>query len=137
MCLLKQVNVTLKGKMLKMQLALQLRFEIAMTICNSCNSMYFYGCECYQTSCMNYNGCNSLYVKLYTYVTHAIQLQLCRNNYYAILMQLACNYNGNIIFMLPFIDPSKFDMWHYRNFYITTKGVTIRQVISLVLMNGT
>jgi hypothetical protein len=86
---------------------------------------------------MNYNGCNSLYVKLYTYATHAIQLQLCTNNYHAILMQLVCNYNGKIIFMLPFIDPSKFDMWHYGDFYITTKGVHVRPMISLVLVNKT
>jgi hypothetical protein len=99
-----------------------------------CNSMYFYGCECYQTSCMSYNGCNSLYVKLYTYATHAtraIQLQLCTNNYYVVQLQLVCKYSGDIIFMLLFIDSSKFDMWHYGDFYITTKGVPVRLGISL------
>jgi len=83
---------------------------------------------------MSYNGCNSLYVKLYTYAihaTHVIQSQLCKNNYCAILMQLVCNYNGNIIFMLLFIDPSKSDTWHYGDFYISTKGVLVCQVISL------
>jgi hypothetical protein len=51
-----------------------------------------------------------LYVKPYTYAIHVIQLQLCRNNYYAIIMQTFCNYHGNIMLMLLFIDPSKFEM---------------------------
>ncbi len=83
-----------------------------------CNLVYFYTCECYQTSCMSCNGCNPQYVKLYTYVIHAIQLQICRNNYCATLMQLICNYNSNVMLMLFFIDPSKFDTWRYMDFWV-------------------
>jgi hypothetical protein len=43
-----------------------------------CNSMYFYECDCYQTSYMSCNRCNSLYMKLNTHVTHAFQLQLLK-----------------------------------------------------------
>jgi hypothetical protein len=68
-----------------LQLALQLDFWVAMT---NCNSMYFYGCQCYWTSCMNCNKCNSPHVKPYTYATYATQLQLCKNNYYVISLQL-------------------------------------------------
>jgi hypothetical protein len=52
-----------------------------------------------------------MYVKPYTYVIYVIQLQLCRNNYCVILMQLVCNYNGNVTLTSFFINPSKFDMW--------------------------
>jgi len=95
---------------------LQLGFWIVMTICNSlathCNSTYFYRRECYWTSCMNCNKCNALYnVKLYTYVIHVTQMQLCRYNYCATLIQLVCNYHSNVMLTSLFIDPSKFDTW--------------------------
>jgi hypothetical protein len=35
------------------------------------------------------------------HVICAIQFQLCRNNYYITIMQLLCNYNGNVMLM-PF-----------------------------------
>jgi hypothetical protein len=54
-----------------------------------------------------------MYVKLYTYATHATQLELCRNNCNVTLMQLVCNYHGNIMLTSFFIGPSKFDTWHY------------------------
>jgi hypothetical protein len=58
----------------------------------------------------------------------AIQLQLCKNNYYAISMQLVCNYCHNVNMMLLFIDSSKFNIilwgffsefffWKYVNFF--------------------
>jgi len=60
--------------------------------CNSLQLIIFLHLhDCYQTSCMICNECYSPYVKPYTYTIHAIhaiQLQLCKNNYYAILMQL-------------------------------------------------
>jgi hypothetical protein len=62
---------------------LQLGFWVVMTFCNS---TYFNECECYHTSCMSCNKCNSPYMKPYKYTTCATQLQLCKNNYYAILM---------------------------------------------------
>jgi hypothetical protein len=43
-------------------------FWAAMTICNSFVTQQH---ECYQTSCKNCNGYNSLYVKPYTYATLA------------------------------------------------------------------
>jgi hypothetical protein len=43
---------------------------------------------------------NSLYVKSHTYVTHAIKLQLCKNNYYVTLMQLICDYHGCVMLTL-------------------------------------
>jgi hypothetical protein len=56
-----------------LQLAFKLGFWVPMTICNSFviqyNSMYFYKCECYWTSYMSCNRCNSSYVKQYTYAT--------------------------------------------------------------------
>jgi hypothetical protein len=88
----------------KLQLALQLGFWIVMTFCNS---KYFYRCKYYWTSHMNCNGCNSPYVKSHTYASCATQLQLFRNNYCATLMQLVCNYHGNVMLMLLFINPSK------------------------------
>jgi hypothetical protein len=54
----------------------------------------------------------------YTYSTCAIQLQLCKNNYCAILMQLIYNYHGNVMLMLLLISPSKFNMWHYGDFWV-------------------
>jgi hypothetical protein len=72
--------------------------------------------ECYWTSCMSCNKCNSLYVKPYAYVTCASHLQPCGNNCYANLMQLICNYHGNVIMM--FIDPSKSNTWHYGDFWV-------------------
>jgi hypothetical protein len=64
---------------------------------------------------MSWNEYNSLYMKLYTY---ANQLQLCKNNYNANLMQLVCNHHGNVMLMLLFINPSKFNMWHYEGFWV-------------------
>ncbi len=37
-----------------LQLALQLSFELQWPFVVHYNSMYFYGCECYWTSCMSY-----------------------------------------------------------------------------------
>ncbi len=54
-----------------LQLALQLGFELQWPFVVHYNSMYFYGYECYWTSCMSCNKCNSLYGKLYMYTTHA------------------------------------------------------------------
>jgi hypothetical protein len=48
---------------------------------------------------------NSTYVKPYTYVIYVIQLQICRNNSCVILMQLVCNYNGNVMLTSFFINP--------------------------------
>jgi hypothetical protein len=47
-------------------------------------------------------------MKPYTYVIHATLLQLCKNNYYATLMQLR-NYRDDLMLTLLFIDLSKFD----------------------------
>jgi len=33
-------------------------------------------------------------------------------------MQLICNYNGNFMLTLFFIDPSKSNMWHYGKFLV-------------------
>jgi hypothetical protein len=52
---------------------------------------------------------------------HAIQLQLCKNNYFATLMQLVCDYHGIVMMMSIFINPSKFDMWHYGIFWVILK----------------
>jgi hypothetical protein len=64
---------------------------------------------------MSCNECNSLYMKLYTYVT---QLQLCMSNYNAILMQLVYNHHGDVMLTLLFIDPSKFNTRHYEGFWM-------------------
>jgi hypothetical protein len=86
-----QFNSTMK-KCGDLQLALQLGFGVAMTICKSfathSNSTYFYECQCYWTS-VRCNECNSSYVKPYTYATYATQLQLRKNNYYVTIMQLS------------------------------------------------
>jgi len=55
-----------------LQLTWQMGFELQWPFVVHYNSMYFYGCECYWTSCMSCNKCNSLYVKLYIYTTPAI-----------------------------------------------------------------
>jgi hypothetical protein len=67
---------------------------------------------------MNWNGCNSAYGKLCTYATHATQLQLCRSNYCTILVQIDCNYNGNVMLALFSINPSKSNTLHYWDFCI-------------------
>jgi hypothetical protein len=40
------------------------------------------------------------------------------HNLRPILMQLVYNYHGNVMLMLLFISPSKFDMWHYVDFWV-------------------
>jgi hypothetical protein len=72
--------------------------------------------KCYWTSCTSCNKCNSLYVEPCAYTTCASHLQLCGNNYYASLMQLICNYHGNV--MMTFINSSKSNTWHYGNFWV-------------------
>jgi len=47
-----------------------------------------------------------------------VQLHMQLSYYYVKLMQLVCNYHGDIMLMLPFIDPSRFDMWYYENFWV-------------------
>jgi hypothetical protein len=54
----------------------------------------------------------------YTYATCAIWLQLSKNNYCAISMQLVYIYHGDVMLMLLFISPSKSDMWHYGDFWV-------------------
>jgi hypothetical protein len=101
-----------------LQLALNWVFEMLWPFVTHCNLAYFYEHESYLTSCMNYNRCNPPYVKLYTCAIHAIQLWLCKNSCCVILMQLVYNYNGNIMLTIFFVDPSKFDMWHYGDFWM-------------------
>jgi hypothetical protein len=75
-------------------------FQLVVFIC----------CGCYQTSCKSHN---SLYmVQLIT-----IQLQLYRNNFFSITMQLTYDYNHNVMLMSIFIHPSKFNTWHYEKNY--------------------
>jgi hypothetical protein len=69
-----------------LQITLQLNFELQWPFATHCNLMYFYKFECYETNCMNCNGCNSLYVKLDKYAIPTTQLQLCKNNYYVTFM---------------------------------------------------
>jgi hypothetical protein len=93
-----------------LKVALQLGFWVTMTIATHCNSTYFYEHEGYLTSYTSCRGCNSPYMKPYTCVIHATLLQLYKNNYYATLMQLVCNYHHDVMLTLLFIDLSKFDM---------------------------
>jgi hypothetical protein len=67
---------------------------------------------------MSFNRCNSVYVKPFTHLTRANQLQLCKNNYYVIIIQLVCNYHGNVMLTSFFINPSKYDTWHYGDFLV-------------------
>jgi len=46
------------------------------------------------------------------------QLQLCKNNYYATLMQLVYNYHDNVMLTLFFIDPSKSNLWYHEDFWM-------------------
>jgi hypothetical protein len=50
-----------------------------------------------------------------------VQLHMQLSYYYATLMQLICNYHGDIMLMLTFIDPSTFDMWYYEDFWVILK----------------
>jgi len=83
---------------------LQLGFKVAITTLQL-NDVFLWH-ECYQTSCTKCNKYNSLYVELYMYETHAIQLHLCKNNYYVIPMQLVYNYCHDIMLTLFSIHPS-------------------------------
>ncbi len=88
-------------------------------ICNSIAIQHISMSECYQISCIIYNiECNLSYVKSCTYATLATQLQLWRNNYYVTLMQLVCNYYGNVMLTSFFINPSKSNTWHYGGFWM-------------------
>jgi hypothetical protein len=60
---------------------------------------------------------NCIQITLYHLIC-AIQFQLCRNNYYIIIMQLVCNYYGSVMLTSFFINPSKFDSWHYGDFWM-------------------
>jgi hypothetical protein len=91
-----------------LQMALQLGFWITMTMCNSYQLNIVLRVWMLSSS-MSSNRCNSPYVKLYTYTTCATQLQLSRNNYCVILLQLICNYHGNVMLIL-FHQSIKF--WH-------------------------
>jgi hypothetical protein len=123
-----------------LHLTLQLNIWIAMTICNSftthCNLVYFYGHECYSTSCTNYNRYNSSYMKPYTYAICITHLQLCRNNYCVTLIQLICNYRGNVMLTSFFIDPSKFDTWHYEDFWVIFWKYWFPPSLWLFIYNG-
>jgi hypothetical protein len=48
------------------------------------------------------NGCNSPYVKLYTYATCVIQLHQYQNNYCVTLMRLVYNCHGNVMLFVIF-----------------------------------
>jgi hypothetical protein len=51
-------------------------------------------------------------------VTHAIQLQLCKNNSFSTTMQLHYNYTRDVMMMsLIVIHLLKFDMWQYEDFW--------------------
>jgi hypothetical protein len=101
-----------------LQLALQLIVWVVINICNHLQFNVFLGAWCYWTNCMNSNGCNSPHVKPYTYATCATQLQLCKNNYCVTLMQLICKYHVNIMVTSFLIYQSKFDTWHYVEFWV-------------------
>ncbi len=90
-------------------------FELQRPLTLSLQLNIFLWHECYLTSCMNCNDCNSSHVKPHTYTTHAIQLQLCKNNYHTTPMQLVCNYCCNVILMLFYIHPSMMNFvdFHY------------------------
>ncbi len=88
----------LSDLLLAFQLGFELQWPLATLLQFYCNSTYFYN--------MSYNECNSPYVEPYMYEIHATQLQLCKNNYCATLMQLVCNYCCNVMLMLIFIHPS-------------------------------
>jgi len=106
-----------------LHLTLKLNIWIAMTICISfrthCNLEYFYGHEYYSTSCtscirMQLTIYETIYIRnSFICTTHS---QLCKNNYCVTLIQLICNYHGNVMLTSFFINPSKFDTWHYEEF---------------------
>jgi hypothetical protein len=62
------------------------------------NLTYFYMFECYQTSHMSCNKCNSPCMKSFTYAICVTRLQLCRNNYHAISLQLQLWYHVDTSF---------------------------------------
>jgi hypothetical protein len=119
-----------------LHLTLQLNIRIAMTICISFtthyNLVYFYGHECYLTSCTSCNRCNSPYMKPYTYAIRTTHSQSCKNNYFVTLIQLICNYHGNVMLTSFFINPSKFDTWHYEEFWVIFLEILISTIIMIV-----
>ncbi len=53
------------------------------------------------------------------------------------LMQLVCNYYGNIMLMSFFIDLSKFNTWHYGDFWVNfflTSIFTIHYDCSIIMV---
>jgi hypothetical protein len=52
-------------------------------------------------------------------------------------MQLVCNYHGNIMLMSFFIDLSKFNRWHYGDFWMNfflTSISTIHYGCSIIMV---
>jgi hypothetical protein len=47
-----------------------------------------------------------------------IQLVQLKYNYCVTIMQLVCNYHGNVMLTSFFINPSKYDTWHYGDFLV-------------------
>jgi hypothetical protein len=50
----------------------------------------------------------------------ATQLQL-NHNYFSTTMQLPYGYNHNVMLMSFFIHSSKFNIWHYEDFFVILK----------------
>jgi hypothetical protein len=59
----------------------------------------------------------ALQFTIYTVQLIAFQLQLYRHNSFSITMQLPYDYNHNVMLTLFFIHPSKFNTWHYEDFF--------------------
>lgn len=106
-------------------------FWDTIIICNSLQFIMFLWGDCYWTSCMSFNEYNSLYVKLYTYAT---QLQMCKNKFCIIIMQLVCNYYSNIIFHW-FIKIWHMALWEFFNdFFLWNMIFTIHYDCSFIII---
>jgi hypothetical protein len=98
---------------------LQLGFRVVMTICNSLQLSMFLQTwmlliKLHESQWMQFTICGTVYVCNSCNLT----IITCRNNIYAILMQLVCNYNVNVKLTLFFFDPSIFDIWSYGDFWV-------------------
>ncbi len=84
----------------------------------------FLCCECYWTSCMNCKNYNSLYI-------WCDSLQLDCNNYFSTTMQLS----HNVMLMSFFIHSSKFNTWHYEDFWVTFWNIDIYYPLWLFILD--
>ncbi len=96
----------------------------------------FICCKCYQISCKSCKSCNSLYIQCNSLQLITTQLQLCHNNSFSTTMQLPYDYNHNVTLTSFFIHPSKFNTWHYEDFFSVFWNIDIHHALWLFGLDG-